>query len=114
LFAAARFICCALDHDIPCATTDQGRVLSVSYSIGGPHSIGDLRFTLVPHTHGEATLIITLEDSGGINNGGVDRMTRNVTLQVLGMNLAPSFRVSDGLKSQMLSDDAVAEKEAEL
>ena len=74
---------------------------------------GDLNFTLAPHKNGEAVLVITLWDSGGVANGGNNQLSRNVTLRVLGMNTPPSFQVEESFGSQMVSD-AAADVAAEL
>src|SRR5262245_57979313 len=62
---------------------------AVSYS--SPSASGSLRFTPAANRSGSATITITVKDSGGTANGGIDTLTRSFTIQVTPVNVVPSF-----------------------
>ena len=53
---------------------------------------GDLSFSLSPNSNGEVIFRIILEDSGGRDNGGIDRYERAFSIRVVAVNDKPSFR----------------------
>jgi hypothetical protein len=61
----------------------------VSYA--SPNATGSLTFTPAANLSGTATITITLQDSGGTANGGVDTLTRSFTITITSVNDAPSF-----------------------
>jgi hypothetical protein len=56
-----------------------------------PNTSGSLSFTPVANTNGSATITITVQDSGGTDNSGVDTVTRSFSVTVTAVNDAPSF-----------------------
>ena len=55
-------------------------------------SIGTLTFTPAPNANGTATVTVTLKDSGGTTNGGVDTSApQTFVITVTAVNDAPSF-----------------------
>ena len=56
-----------------------------------PNAGGSLKYTPVADQNGMATITVTVKDSGGTANGGVDTRTRSFTITVNSVNDVPSF-----------------------
>ena len=56
-----------------------------------PNAGGSLKYTPVADQNGTATITVTVKDSGGTANGGVDTRTRSFTITVNSVNDVPSF-----------------------
>src|SRR5262249_38074550 len=62
---------------------------AVSYS--SPNPTGSLSYTPVPNAFGSATITVTVTDSGGTANGGVDTATRTFVVNVTSVNDLPTI-----------------------
>jgi hypothetical protein len=62
---------------------------SVSYI--SPKANGSLSFTPAANANGTATITVTVRDSGGTNDGGVDTLVRSFIVTITPVNDAPSF-----------------------
>jgi len=72
------------------ATSDNTAVIpnpTVSYT--NPNTTGSISFTPVPDANGSATITVTVKDSGGTVNGGVDTFVRTFLVTVNPINDAP-------------------------
>jgi hypothetical protein len=57
---------------------------------------GNLIYRAAPNAYGVGTFAVTLADNGGVLNGGVDRLTRMLTITVAAVNDAPVLLLPSG------------------
>lgn len=68
---------------------------------------GTLSFTSAPNVYGSATVTLTLQDSGGTANGGVDTTTpQSFHITIVSVNDAPSFAAG---ANHAVDEDAAAQ-----
>lgn len=77
---------------------------TVNYT--NPNTTGSLTFTPVANISGTATITVTLKDTGGTANGGVDTFVRTFLVTVNSVNDAPSFTKGP---DQTVNEDAGAQ-----
>lgn len=64
---------------------------SVTYV--SPNATGSLSYTPAANLSGTAVITVTVNDGGGVANGGVDRVSRSFTVSVTPVNDAPTLNV---------------------
>ncbi len=82
----------------PANESSQGLTFTVSVTSGGAlfsvlpsiDASGNLTFTPAANANGTATVSVTLRDSGGTANGGVDSSTQTFTIIITSVNDAPT------------------------
>ena len=74
--------------DFSC-TNDNNALFSVQPTIS--HITGDLSYTPASNTNGSAIVTVTLQDDGGITNGGDDSETKQFNINVTAVNDPPIF-----------------------
>lgn len=77
---------------------------TVTYA--SPNATGSLSYTPVANAFGTAVITVTVQDSGGTANGGVDRVSRTFTVDVTGVNDPPTLTA--------IADPAAILEDAEL
>ncbi|MEK6336042.1 MAG: Ig-like domain-containing protein [Acidobacteriota bacterium] len=77
---------------------------TVNYT--NPNTTGSLSFTPVANINGSATITVTVKDTGGTANGGVDTFVRTFLVTVNSVNDAPSFTKGP---NQTVNEDAGAQ-----
>jgi hypothetical protein len=63
--------------------------IEVAYT--SPGSSGTVRYESEPNANGTATITVTVKDSGGVANGGIDSVSRTFRVAVLPVNRAPTI-----------------------
>jgi hypothetical protein len=76
---------------ISAVSSNPALLLNPTVSYTSPNTNGSLSFTPVANASGSATITITVQDSGGTENSGVDTVTRSFSVTVTAVNDAPSF-----------------------
>jgi hypothetical protein len=76
---------------ISAVSSNPALILNPTVSYTSPNTNGSLSFTPVANANGSATITITVQDSGGTDNSGVDTVTRSFSVTVTAVNDAPSF-----------------------
>ena len=69
--------------------------LQISYS--SPNSTGSLTYTPAPNAFGSATITVTVMDSGGVLNNGVNTFTQTFNVVVNPVNQAPTIATISNL-----------------
>ena len=67
----------------------QDRGVAVNYT--SPNTTGTLTYSLLPFAFGTATITVTVTDSGGTANGGVNTFSRAFNVNVTPVNQAPTL-----------------------
>src|SRR6185295_10569451 len=62
---------------------------TVNYTTG--NSTGTLTYTPLPNANGSVTITVTLKDTGGTANGGIDTTTRTFVVDVQPINDFPTL-----------------------
>ncbi len=90
------------------ATSDNTSLIpnpTVTYT--SPNGTGSLTYTPVANASGSAVITVTVQDNGGISNGGISTITRTFTVAVTSVNDAPTLvAIAD---PAAILEDAVAQ-----
>jgi len=83
------------------ATSDNTAVVpnpTIVYT--SPNATGTLNYTPVANKSGTANITVTVKDSGGTANGGVDTTTRTFSITITPVNQAPTITTIPGISIQ--------------
>ena len=72
-------------------SSNPGLIPNPSINYTSPNSTGTLTYAPLPDVSGQAIILVTVMNSGGTTNGGINTLTRTFTVTVTPVNQAPTL-----------------------